>query len=336
MTTHESTSPLNAYLRRGAIALAGGAVIASGMMAANTTDAHADQWDKVAQCESTGNWSANTGNGFKGGLQFTDSTWKAYGGQGEPQNASKSQQKAVAERVLAGQGKGAWPVCGTGLSGSGDSNASIPSGGSSSSSSSDHKSTSQRSSSQESTSQKQSSKPQGSWNCDGDGIADNCTENGFTKKTEKKSAPQQQSTSSQKQSSQPQGSWNCDGDGIADNCTADGFTKKTEKKSAPQQSTSSKSDSAPGVAVAGNLDVDGKMGPKTVSALQDWLNIDQTGKMDAQTVKAVQAWTGNTQDGKLGNSTVKGIEHQVGASQNGGDELDGGSVKTLQAFLNLY
>jgi len=69
----------------------------------------------VAQCESGGNYAINTGNGFYGGLQFTLSTWAAYGGRGAPQNASKSEQIAVAERVLAGQGKGAWPVCGTGL-----------------------------------------------------------------------------------------------------------------------------------------------------------------------------------------------------------------------------
>jgi len=73
------------------------------------------QWDAVAQCESGGNYGINTGNGFYGGLQFTLSTWAAYGGRGAPQNASRSEQIAVAERVLAGQGKGAWPVCGTGL-----------------------------------------------------------------------------------------------------------------------------------------------------------------------------------------------------------------------------
>ncbi len=83
--------------------------------AAPVSAATGAQWDAVAQCESGGNWAINTGNGFYGGLQFTMSTWAAYGGSGAPQNASKSQQIQVAERVLAGQGKGAWPVCGTGL-----------------------------------------------------------------------------------------------------------------------------------------------------------------------------------------------------------------------------
>lgn len=79
------------------------------------------EWDTVARCESGGNWAINTGNGYHGGLQFSPSTWRSNGG-GEyapaAYMATKEQQIAVAERVLAGQGKGAWPVCGRGLSGS--------------------------------------------------------------------------------------------------------------------------------------------------------------------------------------------------------------------------
>ena len=69
-------------------------------------------WDAVAQCESGGNWSADTGNGFYGGLQFKPSTWAANGGVGDPATASREQQIAVANRVLATQGPGAWPKCG--------------------------------------------------------------------------------------------------------------------------------------------------------------------------------------------------------------------------------
>jgi hypothetical protein len=69
-------------------------------------------WDAVAQCESGGNWSANTGNGFYGGLQFKQSTWNANGGVGSPAVAPREQQIAVANRVLATQGPGAWPKCG--------------------------------------------------------------------------------------------------------------------------------------------------------------------------------------------------------------------------------
>lgn len=68
-------------------------------------------WDKIAQCESGGNWSISTGNGFYGGLQFTLSTWHAYGGSGMPNHASRNQQIAIGKKVQAGQGWGAWPAC---------------------------------------------------------------------------------------------------------------------------------------------------------------------------------------------------------------------------------
>ena len=70
-------------------------------------------WDRIAACESGGNWAANTGNGYYGGLQFSLGTWQAYGGSGRPDQNSREQQIAVAERVRAAEGGyGAWPVCG--------------------------------------------------------------------------------------------------------------------------------------------------------------------------------------------------------------------------------
>lgn len=72
-------------------------------------------WDAVAACESGNDWQANTGNGFYGGLQFTLSTWTAFGGVGRPDLASQAEQIAVAERVLAAQGPMAWPVCSAGV-----------------------------------------------------------------------------------------------------------------------------------------------------------------------------------------------------------------------------
>ena len=76
--------------------------------------ANGSVWDSLAQCEAGGNWAINTGNGFSGGLQFTPSTWLAYGGgQYAPQAhlATREQQIAVASKVQAGQGWGAWPAC---------------------------------------------------------------------------------------------------------------------------------------------------------------------------------------------------------------------------------
>lgn len=99
-----------------------GAVIGGGSLglAAGATAATDSEWDTVASCESSGNWAINTGNGYHGGLQFAPSTWLGYGG-GEFASAAnlatREQQIAIAEKVLAGQGKGAWPVCGRGLSG---------------------------------------------------------------------------------------------------------------------------------------------------------------------------------------------------------------------------
>jgi resuscitation-promoting factor RpfA len=73
-----------------------------------------DPWDRVAQCESGGNWSANTGNGYYGGLQFTRGTWRSYGGgtyAGTANHATRSQQIAIAQKVLRAQGWKAWPTC---------------------------------------------------------------------------------------------------------------------------------------------------------------------------------------------------------------------------------
>ncbi|MDQ0713881.1 LysM repeat protein [Streptomyces luteogriseus] len=120
------------------IAIAGvtGAAVAAPLMAAgNASAATASEWDAVAQCESGGNWSINTGNGYYGGLQFSASTWSAYGGTqyaSTADQASKDQQIQVAEKVLASQGKGAWPVCGKGLSGASTGGGSSSDSGSSS------------------------------------------------------------------------------------------------------------------------------------------------------------------------------------------------------------
>ena len=73
----------------------------------------APNWDAVAQCESGGNWQANTGNGEYGGLQFKPGTWAQYGGVGNPAAASREQQIAVANRVFAQDGLDPWPKCGS-------------------------------------------------------------------------------------------------------------------------------------------------------------------------------------------------------------------------------
>ncbi|NSL43831.1 transglycosylase family protein [Streptomyces sp. 8P21H-1] len=110
---------------------AGMAIPLIGTGVANAADV--DTWNKVAACESTNNWRINTGNGYYGGLQFSRSTWEAYGGRAYAARAdlaTKDQQIAVAEKVLKAQGPGAWPVCSqrAGLTRGGDSPDIDPSG----------------------------------------------------------------------------------------------------------------------------------------------------------------------------------------------------------------
>jgi len=93
-----------------------GAGLAMPLLGATSAQAaDVETWDRVAQCESGGLWSANTGNGYYGGLQLTQETWEQYGGTAyaeRPDLASRSQQIAVAEKILADQGPDAWPSCG--------------------------------------------------------------------------------------------------------------------------------------------------------------------------------------------------------------------------------
>jgi resuscitation-promoting factor RpfA len=96
------------------VAVAGVATVAGGLATASNAQA-SSVWDRVAACESGGNWHINTGNGFYGGLQFSGSTWNGFGGgryASRADLATKSEQIAVAQRVLATQGPGAWPTCG--------------------------------------------------------------------------------------------------------------------------------------------------------------------------------------------------------------------------------
>jgi nucleoid-associated protein YgaU len=97
--------------------VAGAAVAVPLMGASSASAASVSTWDAVAQCESGGNWSINTGNGYYGGLQFSNSSWAAAGGTqyaARADLATKSQQIAAAEKLLAIQGPGAWSCAGAG------------------------------------------------------------------------------------------------------------------------------------------------------------------------------------------------------------------------------
>lgn len=147
-------TPKSSARRAIAAAALTGAVIAVPVVTAASASADSVDWTAIANCESSGDWAADTGNGFYGGLQFTESTWLAYGGGQYAQyanEASESQQIAVAEKVLAGQGIGAWPVCGA-YAGSSTTYSGSHTGGSGSSSSSSSSSSDQGGSSNDSSS----------------------------------------------------------------------------------------------------------------------------------------------------------------------------------------
>jgi len=113
---HARTSRVGKHARLAlGLTAAGVAGTAALLGPASPAQASSVNWDAIAQCESGGNWSINTGNGFYGGLQFTKGTWRAYGGAkyaSTANKASRSEQISIAEKVLRGQGIGAWPVCG--------------------------------------------------------------------------------------------------------------------------------------------------------------------------------------------------------------------------------
>jgi len=122
---HRKPSATRRHVTRAAVAgIALGAPLA--LTAAPAQAATTAEWDAVAKCESGGNWAINTGNGYFGGLQFALSTWRGFGGVGNPAAASKAEQIRIAEKVLAVQGAGAWPVCGVGLSAASPSSSPAP------------------------------------------------------------------------------------------------------------------------------------------------------------------------------------------------------------------
>ena len=111
-TRRSSATGSKRRLLAGGATAAGLAIVAGAMIMPTAANAADDStWDAIAQCESGGNWSINTGNGYYGGLQFSMSTWQGFGGSGNPADASRSEQIRVAENVLAAQGWGAWPTC---------------------------------------------------------------------------------------------------------------------------------------------------------------------------------------------------------------------------------
>ena len=297
-----STSIISNFSRRIVLALGGGAVLATGVIATSGQEAHAASgWDGVAECESGGDWSINTGNGYYGGLQFSAETWAGHGGTEyapTADQASKSQQIAVAERVLDNQGAGAWPNCGKFLSGGADT-SSKPA----------------KETKQEAPKQKEQPKQERKQDEPKQERKQEQKQDAPKKERKQEQAPKQErKQEAPKQQAQP----------------------KQKQADAPQRAQKAPV-GAPDLSVAGTLEVDGKMGPKTITALQDWLGVEQTGEMNEETIIALQKWSKAEQDGVVGPETMKGLQHEVGATHNGAKDLnDEQTVRVLQLFLNLY
>jgi resuscitation-promoting factor RpfA len=130
---HRATKPTSRSTRRVAATTASlAAAVAAPVMTAGNAQAATDStWNQLAQCESGGDWHINTGNGYYGGVQFSDSTWDAFGGEryaSTADQATREQQIVIAEKVLDAQGWDAWPACSSELGLDGSDAAGSPGG----------------------------------------------------------------------------------------------------------------------------------------------------------------------------------------------------------------
>jgi resuscitation-promoting factor RpfA len=327
-------------------AATGGAVVVAGLGLVGTQSATAagTVWDEVAQCESGGNWSINTGNGYYGGLQFSSSTWKAFGGAeyaSTANQATKAEQIAIAQRTLHAQGPGAWPTCGkkAGLTRSnGGADANAQPGRSSGGSSRDADRTSPSS---------------GALVVDGKfGPATTRALQGWVGVSKDGSL----STSDIKALQSKVGAA-ADGKigpettrklraaiGLGSNGARDFRSDSSTVKSLQNFLNSGRTGSAPAVSApkasapssSASLVVDGKFGPATTRALEGWVGVSQDGSLSTSDIKALQKKVGAAQDGKIGAETTGKLRAAMGLKGNGVWDFrtSYGTVKALQQHLN--
>ncbi|WP_347042816.1 transglycosylase family protein [Brachybacterium nesterenkovii] len=306
-----------AFLRRAAVVAGGTAVAAGSVVGVGAASASADSgvWDRVAACESGGNWSIASGNGYYGGLQFSASTWRAYGGTeyaSTANKASKSQQITVAKRVLEGQGPGAWPVCSkkAGLT---------RSNGGAASSSSDEAPQSEKTEAPKSEKKSESKKSTKSEKSESKkSTTSDKTESKKSTKSEKSES--KKSTTSDKSESKK-------------STTSD---KSESKKSTKSEKSESKKSTSTKAASTGDLAVDGKFGDDTTAAVQQWVGMPQGGELDKADIATVQRWVGANDDGVIGTETTLEVQKAIGMTPNGASDFtqDADTVRQLQSFLN--
>ena len=327
-------------------AATGGAVIAAGLGVTGAGVAQADTavWDKVAQCESTGNWSINTGNGYYGGLQFYQPTWKSFGGQefaSYAHQATKAEQIAVAQRVLDRQGPGAWPTCGqraglTRANGGADANAQPGQ-------SVDRENTSSRDEDRAST---------GALAIDGKfGPAttralqgwvgtsqDGSLSTGDIKALQSVVGAVPDGKIGSETTGKLRAAMGLGSNGVWDFRSNYSTVKALQvflNEGAPASSPAP-APSTPSTPSSGDLVVDGKFGPNTTSALQGWVGVSQDGSLSTSDIKALQGKVGAVQDGKIGSETTAKLRAAIGHGSNGVWDFrtNYSTVKALQQYLN--
>lgn len=217
------------------LTMAASAALITGISLSPPAQARGTVWDRVATCESGGRWAVNTGNGYYGGVQFSASTWKAFGGLRYAPRAnwaSKAVQIAVARRVLFVQGPGAWPVC---------------------------------------------SKRAGLTRASGQAFR-----------------------------------FNVSGSNV------------------------SRARTRVAIVSSGRLAVDGRMGPKTIRAIQRWVGVSRTGRFGSTTVKGLQRKCRVGADGVIGRRTIYALQVRIGVRRTGARYLNAATVAGLQRYLNRH
>ncbi len=315
MTSHGKHSAVQKPLitrvfgaRLAAMGVAAAATV--GMVGLGAPVAQADSvWDRVAACESTGNWSINSGNGYYGGVQFGQPTWRDYGGKefaSFAHQATKGEQIAVAQRVLAGQGPGAWPTCSkraglTRSNGGADRNAE-PGGSRADSSSASRSSTKVIRYVSARTSANVRSGP------------------GVSYRTIGKEARGEivRGTVS--------GGWLR----ISSSRYVSEVVLSRSSVSASRSSSSNSSSSSS----TRKLAVDGIRGPDINRAIERFVGTTRNGSFDRTTIKALQRKVGTSADGKWGPKSQRSLQKFIGMSPDGSSYLNSRTVRALQSYFN--
>ena len=304
--------PRTGRLRRrvGGVTLAG-AVASVSSVAVGAPAAHADDhnvWDRVAECESSGRWDINTGNGFYGGLQFWHPTWTGFGGTefaSYAHKATKLEQITVAQRVLKVQGPGAWPVCSV-RAGLTMDNGSAPYPGT------------------EEPAPAPAPAP----------------EPPATSATYTVTATAGANIRSGPSTSYAVVGGAAHGTKLVGEISTNGWLKLADGRGwvsgtiVAAVDGGSAGSGGGGTSDMAPLVIDGSRGPLTVKAIQRWAGVSETGRWDTSTIKALQSTVGTPADGLWGPASQAALQTRIGMTRDGSTYMNYRTVVALQKWLN--